>query len=169
MAIHRLHRIQQLPISLEEAWDFISSPENLKIITPDYMGFDITTPDLPDKMYPGMIITYKVRPFFNIPVEWVTEITQVREPYFFVDEQRSGPYALWHHKHYLQEIEGGVEMQDIVHYKLPFSPLSEIMHPLTVEKKLTEIFDYRFNKFIELYGTMEQEEVVGTETQSQEG
>ena len=159
MATHMLETTQQLPISIEKAWDFISSPRNLKVITPDYMGFDITTPNLEDKMYPGMIITYKVRPLLGIPVQWVTEITHVEEPCFFVDEQRQGPYSLWHHKNYLREIDGGVEMRDVVHYKLPFSPLSEIMHPFMIKGKLKEIFDYRYHKLEELFGSMKKADI----------
>ncbi len=156
MPVHTLETTQQLPVALKVLWEFIASPANLKVITPDYMGFDILTPNLPAQMYPGMIITYRVRPLFGLPVQWVTEITNVREPYFFVDEQREGPYSFWHHKHYLREIEGGVEMSDIVHYKLPFTPLSELMHPFIVRRKLNEIFNYRYRKLEEMFGAMEK-------------
>lgn len=160
MSLHILNTSQRLPISIEEAWDFLSSPGNLKVITPEYMGFQITSGfdgSVSDnvifgKMYPGMIITYVVRPMFHIPVKWVTEITHVRKPYYFVDEQRFGPYKFWHHKHFLKAVPGGVEMTDIVHYKLPLGILGEIANRVFVKKQLGQIFEYRFNKLEKLYG-----------------
>ena len=142
MKIHQLKRTQRLNISLHDAWDFLSDPANLKTITPDYMGFDILS-GADRRMYAGQIITYTVRPLLGIPMTWVTEISQVEAPYYFVDEQRFGPYALWHHKHFLREVDGGVEMDDIVDYALPLDPLSRVMHPLMVAPKLEEIFDHR--------------------------
>jgi len=78
----------QMPISINEAWEFFSSPANLKLITPQYMGFDITSENADEKMYPGMIIIFNVRPLLNIPLRWVTEITQVKEPFYFVENQK---------------------------------------------------------------------------------
>ncbi len=150
--MHRLTRISKLPISIEEAWNFFSSPKNLKEITPDHMGFDILC-DLPDKMYPGMIITYSVKPLLGIPINWMTEITQVKELEYFVDEQRVGPYAIWHHQHHFKAIEGGVEMTDIIDYVIPLGPLGKIMNPILVKGKLKEIFDYREQKVAQLFGT----------------
>ena len=100
---------------MEQVWDFMSSPRNLKKITPPYMGFDITNEPLPEKMYAGMIITYKVSPMFNIPMTWVTEITHVRDREYFVDEQRVGPYTIWHHQHLLEKIENGVLIGHLAH------------------------------------------------------
>ena len=138
--------------SLEEVWDFISSPANLKEITPDYMGFDITSTGLPEKMHPGMIICYIVKPVLGIKTPWVTEITHVREKEFFVDEQRVGPYAIWHHQHHIEPIEGGVLMRDIVSYKPPFGVLGSIANTLLIRKKLKEIFNYRTEAIIKRYG-----------------
>ncbi|MEM7187174.1 MAG: SRPBCC family protein [Bacteroidota bacterium] len=155
MKIYRLHATQNLPISLDEAWEFLSNPKNLKTITPDYMSFDILSgADRP--MYPGQIIQYIVTPILGIKTKWVTEITHVKDRNYFVDEQRFGPYALWHHKHFLKEIDGGVEMEDIIDYKVPFGFLGRLFHPLLVKPKLKEIFDYRKAKLNELYGTMPQ-------------
>ncbi|MDP2162608.1 MAG: SRPBCC family protein [Flavobacterium sp.] len=151
MKIYRLHTKQNLPITLNEAWDFLSSPKNLKTITPDYMGFNILS-GAEKEMYPGQIIQYIVTPVLGIPTKWVTEITHVRDKEYFVDEQRFGPYALWHHKHFLKEIPGGVEMEDIVDYKLPMGILGQMVHPILVKPKLKEIFDYRQKKLIELFG-----------------
>ncbi|HMP29394.1 MAG TPA: SRPBCC family protein [Saprospiraceae bacterium] len=151
MKIYTLKKTQILPISLAEAWDFFSSPKNLKEITPPYMGFDITS-DLGDgKMYPGQIITYRVTPLLGIPMRWVTEITHVVDKKYFVDEQRFGPYALWHHQHWFKSVDNGVEMVDIVNYGLPFDPFGRIAIGL-VRSKLEEIFDYRFEKVDQLFG-----------------
>ncbi|MFN4233572.1 MAG: SRPBCC family protein [Bacteroidia bacterium] len=151
MKIYTLKTKQIIPVSLDEAWDFFSSPKNLKTITPPYMGFDITS-ETEEKMYAGQIITYTVRPLFNIPMTWVTEITHVKDKEFFVDEQRFGPYALWHHKHFFKEIEKGVEMTDRVDYALPLGILGQIAHPIIVKNKLKEIFDFRYKKVEELFG-----------------
>ncbi|MDC8003801.1 SRPBCC family protein [Aureisphaera galaxeae] len=153
MKIFTLHSKQNLPISMTEAWDFLSDPRNLKTITPDYMGFEILSgADRP--MYAGQIIQYIVTPVLGIKTKWVTEITHVKEGIYFVDEQRFGPYSLWHHKHFLKEIDGGVEMEDIVDYKIPFGIIGRWMHPILVRPKLKEIFEYRTNKLIELFGEM---------------
>lgn len=151
MKIYTLHSKQNLPISLEEAWEFLSSPKNLKTITPDYMGFTIKS-GAERPMFAGQIIQYIVTPVLGIPTKWVTEITHVEHQKYFVDEQRFGPYALWHHKHFLKEIPGGVEMEDIVDYKLPFGILGQLVHPFLVKPKLKEIFNYRQKKLVELFG-----------------
>ena len=152
MKIYQLHKKQNLPISIDEAWEFLSSPANLKTITPDYMSFDILSgADRP--MYPGQIIQYIVTPVLGIKTKWVTEITHVVDKQYFVDEQRFGPYALWHHKHFIKEIDGGVEMEDIIDYKVPFGFLGQLVHPLLVKPKLEEIFKYRTKKLEELFGT----------------
>lgn len=151
MKVYTLHTKQNLPITLAEAWDFLSDPKNLKIITPEYMGFDILS-GADRKMYPGQIIQYIVTPVLGIPTKWVTEISHVVDQQYFVDEQRFGPYSLWHHKHFLKEIPGGVEMEDIVDYKVPFGILGQLVQPIIVAPKLKEIFDYRQKKLIELFG-----------------
>lgn len=152
MKIYTLHKKQKLPITVNQAWEFLSSPENLKTITPDYMGFNILSgADRP--MFPGQIIQYIVTPVLGIKTKWVTEITHVMDKQYFVDEQRFGPYALWHHKHFIKEIEGGVEMEDIIDYKVPFAWLGQLVHPILVKPKLEEIFNYRTTKLEELFGT----------------
>ncbi|MDG1191853.1 MAG: SRPBCC family protein [Flavobacteriaceae bacterium] len=151
MKIYRLETIQNLPISQSEAWDFLSDPKNLKRITPDYMGFKIVS-GAAERMFAGQIIQYVVTPLLNVPTTWVTEITHVEEGNYFVDEQRFGPYDLWHHKHFIKPIEKGVEMIDIVDYKIPFGVLGRIAHPFIVAPKLKEIFEYRKKALIELFG-----------------
>lgn len=156
MKIYTLHSKQFLPITLDEAWDFFSDPMNLNTITPDDMGFK-TLSGADRKMYPGQIIQYIVTPLLNIPMKWVTEITHVDHKKFFVDEQRFGPYALWHHKHFFKEVPGGVEMEDIVDYKLPMGILGQLVHPILVKPRLHQIFDYRRKKLIELFGEFNPE------------
>ena len=151
MQIYTLQTKQKLPITIDEAWNFLSSPSNLKTITPDYMGFSILS-GADREIFAGQIIQYIVTPVLGIKVKWVTEITHVVEKKYFVDEQRFGPYALWHHKHFLKEIPGGVEMEDIIDYKVPMGIIGEIVHPFLVKPKLNEIFEYRRTKLIELFG-----------------
>ena len=153
MKIYRLEAIQNLPISQKEAWSFLSDPKNLKQITPDYMGFKIVS-GLSEKIYAGQIIQYIVTPILGIPTKWVTEITHVVHEKYFVDEQRFGPYSLWHHKHFIKEIDGGIEMEDVIHYKIPFGPLGVLANYLFVQKKLGSIFVYRRKKLIELFGDL---------------
>lgn len=143
MAFYQFLHEQMFNASVEEMWSFISSPKNLKEITPEYMGFEITTPHLSEKMYAGMIISYKVSPVPNYKVDWVTEISHVKENEFFVDEQRIGPYKLWHHQHHLIQMKEGVLMRDIVTYQPPFGFLGALANKLLITKKLKEIFNYR--------------------------
>lgn len=152
MSLHTVRTEQCIPANLAELWDFISSPSNLKIITPEYMGFEVTTKDLAQTMYPGMIISYKVRPLLNIPMTWVTEITHVEDQKFFVDEQRKGPYKMWHHEHHLEEIPGGVLMTDIVSYIPPMGFLGDIANSVFISNQLREIFNYRRTRLIDIYG-----------------
>lgn len=143
MKLYQLKTSQKLPISLETAWKFFSNPANLSKITPPWLNFEVRT-ELPEKMYAGMIITYFVRPLLNISQTWVTEITHVSEPNYFVDEQRFGPYKMWHHQHIFTIAEdGGVLMEDIVSYVVPFGFLGQIMNSLIISKKINEIFNYR--------------------------
>jgi ligand-binding SRPBCC domain-containing protein len=151
MGFFQFKREQFFQQSVEELWEFISNPANLKKITPDYMGFDICSEDVPDEMYEGMIIAYKVSPLLGIKTTWVTEITHVKQQRYFVDEQRVGPYKLWHHQHFLEEKDGGTLMSDIISYRPPFGFLGSIMNGIVIEKKLKEIFDYRQKVLSELF------------------
>ena len=154
MSVYTLKRVQRLPIPLEQAWEFFSSPKNLKEITPAHLGFVIhSDPEFIREMYSGQVITYTVKPVLGIPMFWMTEITHVENGKFFVDEQRVGPYALWHHQHHFKEVNGGVEMTDIVHYKIPFWFLGDIANSLFVQQQVQGIFDFRFKKVEELFVT----------------
>lgn len=150
--MHRMFSEQQLPISIDEAWDFFSSPKNLQTLTPDYMGFEITSTFFKEKMYPGQLISYKVKPLLGIPLNWITEITHVKENEFFVDEQRFGPYQMWHHEHHFEENEKGVLMTDIVHYKLAWYKGGSITNALIVKNQVNGIFEYRNKKIADLFG-----------------
>lgn len=151
MKIYTLHKKQKLPIGVDEAWDFLSNPKNLKIITPDEMSFDIISgADRP--MYSGQIIQYKVTPLMGIRTKWVSEIKAVVRKKYFVDVQLYGPYSLWHHKHFIREIEGGVEMEDIIDYKIPLGLIGQLFHPILVKPQLENIFNYRQQKLVELFG-----------------
>lgn len=155
MAFYQFQKRQKIRTSIDEIWEFISSPANLKEITPDYMGFDITTKGLPEKMYAGMIISYEVRPLLGIKTTWVTEISQVIDKRYFVDEQRVGPYSLWHHQHIIEPLEDGVLMTDIVSYQPPFGFLGAIANKLIIKSKLNEIFDFRTKAIEKRFGMYE--------------
>ena len=151
LKLYQIKTSQKLPITIEEGWGFLSNPKNLSCITPNYMKFKITDCDF-KPVYQGQIIQYTVRPLLNIPLKWVTEITHVVNENYFVDEQRFGPYSLWHHKHFLREIDGGIEMEDIIHYKIPLGFIGEFLNFLFIKNQLKEIFEYRKNKLIEIFG-----------------
>ncbi len=138
-------------MSLDDAWDFFSSPYNLNEITPDDMSFEILSDVKDQKMYEGMIIQYKIRPVLNIPMSWVTEITKVRDRQYFIDEQRFGPYSFWHHEHHFEAVDGGVQMDDILHYAAPMGPLGKIAEAVYVDNKVKQIFDYRYKKLESLF------------------
>ncbi len=143
MPFYQFSRTQEIKTTIDDLWDFISTPAMLKEITPPYMGFDITGKDLPEKMYPGMIISYKVSPLLGIKMTWVTEITHVVPKQYFVDEQRMGPYAMWHHEHHIRPTERGVLMSDIVSYRPPLGILGAVANSLVIKGKLEDIFDFR--------------------------
>jgi ligand-binding SRPBCC domain-containing protein len=144
MPAYTLHRKETIPMPVATAWEFFSNPCNLQKITPPELGFEILNASLPPRIYAGLMISYRVRPLLGIPVNWLTEITQVREGEYFVDEQRSGPYALWHHEHWVRDAGGGcTEAEDLVTYRLPLGWLGGLLHPLLVRRKLEAIFDFR--------------------------
>ena len=151
--LNTLKTQQFIKSDINTVWDFMSSPKNLATITPEYMQFEVLS-DLGDGiMYPGQIIEYNVKPLLGIKLHWVTEITHVQPLQFFVDEQRFGPYKFWHHKHFLKEVNGGVEMFDLVHYQLPFGFLGKLGNELIVKKQLQQVFDYRFKVVDKLFNT----------------
>ncbi|MDZ4785252.1 MAG: SRPBCC family protein [bacterium] len=142
MKLHSFKEKQSLSISIEEAWKFFSDPRNLSLITPKSLNLKINSTQEISQMFPGQIITYLVKPFYGFSFSWVTEITHVDSPKYFVDEQRFGPFKFWHHQHHLNSVAQGVIMEDIIHYALPGDPFSRIVHPL-IRKKLIDIFSHR--------------------------
>ena len=144
MKLYKLEQKQFLLLGIDQTWEFFSNPANLEKITPKNMNFNILT-ELPEEIYQGLLIEYTVTPIANISVKWVTEITAVDKPNFFIDEQRFGPYKFWYHQHFFKQVENGVEMTDIVNYALPFGLFGNLAYSLFVKKKLNSIFSYRKN------------------------
>jgi ligand-binding SRPBCC domain-containing protein len=151
MKLHRIQRSLNLPIPLQEAWEFFSNPHNLLHLTPPSLHLRITS-DTGSEIYPGAIITYRIRPFLGIPIDWVTEISQMREPILFIDEQRFGPYRYWHHQHLFREIESGTEINDLVHYALPLGPIGRLLNALIVRGELDGIFNFRGEFLLRKFG-----------------
>jgi ligand-binding SRPBCC domain-containing protein len=152
--VYSFSSIQKMPITPETAWDFFSRPQNLQHITPASMGFVVKSRYHGELMYPGQIIEYTVRPILGIPIYWMTEITHVDPNNYFIDEQRFGPYSLWHHQHHFKKIDGGVEMTDIVHYKIPYWFVGDLANTLFVKKQLREIFAFRTEVIEKKFGKM---------------
>lgn len=144
MKFYHLKRTQTLPVTLHEAWSFFSTPENLASITPGRMRLKILSAPEERKIYAGQVIRYsmKISPYWK--VRWVTEITYVNEPDFFVDEMRAGPYAAWTHQHHFRKVPEGVEMTDSVRYAIPLGIVGRLANHLFVERMLNAIFDFRF-------------------------
>lgn len=149
--VHHLTSVQKLPVSLEKTWEFFSDANNLLTITPPFLNLKVTNEVFGDEVYAGQIISYKVKPLAGIAVSWTTEITHIVKEKMFVDQQIKGPYKLWHHQHHFKSIDGGTEMTDIVHYRLPLRLVGELAHSI-VKRKLVEIFTYRFHKITKVFG-----------------
>ena len=155
MGFYQLHKKQIIPTSIDTVWDFISTPQNLKLITPPGMGFDILSRHLPNKIYAGMIIEYKVRPMLGIPTTWVTEISQLIDKKYFIDEQRVGPYKFWHHQHIIEPHHNGILMTDIVSYKPPMGIIGNVANTIIISRKLEDIFEYRRIALEKLFGKVD--------------
>lgn len=151
MRVHKLERKMFIPVSIQEAWTFFSSPYNLEKITPGYMKFRITSDLKNISMSEGMRIEYTVRPVANVPLKWITLISDVNAPYQFKDRQIKGPFKVWEHTHTFEEKDDGVEMTDVVQYALPLGFLGTIAHLIMVKKQLKGIFDYRRTVIEELF------------------
>jgi ligand-binding SRPBCC domain-containing protein len=152
MQIYKLIRIQNIPISIDEAWNFFSRPENLSKITPPAMDFVILSDVKDIEMHDGMIIHYSVKPLLGFPLKWESEIKEIKEKQYFIDIQRKGPYKLWRHKHVFREIENGVEMIDDIDYALPLGILGQLANKLIVNRQLATIFDFRVRAVKDLFG-----------------
>jgi ligand-binding SRPBCC domain-containing protein len=163
MAVYTISAVQRIPVTPGRAWDFFSDPGNLPLITPPDMGFRIISPPSGNRIYAGQLIEYRLRPLPGWSVYWMTEITQVQDAVYFIDEQRFGPYSLWHHQHHFREIPGGVEMTDIVHYKAPFGWLGTLANALFIRKQLDRIFGYRRQQVEKLFGKWQPSAGAGEE------
>lgn len=159
MSTFSIRTVQKIPIDLDAAWSFFSNPANLQDITPSTLGFEVLSKNLGTKIYEGQIIEYKIRPLWGIPIYWMTEITHIQERRSFIDEQRFGPYQFWHHQHFFKSIDGGVEMIDLVHYRLPAGFLGNIANHIFVNKQLLYIFDFRQNQIEKLFGKLTAEKI----------
>ena len=152
MAVHTLETRQIIPATRERVWEFFSNPRNLARITPPGMGFSIEEGGLPERVRPGLMITHRLTPLFGIPMTWLAEITQVVAGERFIDEQRVGPFAVWHHEHEFHDVGGGrTEMVDRVTYVLPLGPLGELVHPWLVKPQLDRIFVFREKAVREIF------------------
>ncbi len=152
MKVKQKEWTQFIPRPLDEVWAFFSRPENLNAITPEDMSFEVLSDIAGVEMYEGMIIAYNIRPLFGIKMNWVTEIKHIRPGRFFIDEQRFGPYAFWHHQHHFEEKPDGVLMRDLLHYKVPFGPIGDLANAIFVEPKIEEIFRFRVRAVEEHFG-----------------
>ncbi len=149
--VYSIKQVQFIPAGVKDVWGYFSNPANLQAITPRSLNFKIISKHHGNNIYAGQIIEYKVSPLLGIPLYWMTEITHVEHEKYFVDEQRFGPYSLWHHQHHFRQTEAGVEMTDIVHYKLPLWLLGDLAHTLFIKKQLESIFEYRHQKVADLF------------------
>ena len=149
--IYTLTTEQELPIDKKTAWDFFSNPHNLSRITPAHMGFEITS-KVDHQAYEGQIITYKVGIVLGIKTNWVTEITKVKEGCFFIDEQRFGPYQMWHHEHFFESLPNGhTLMRDKISYKIPFGILGRLAQTFFIKRQLMAIFIFRYRTLERLF------------------
>jgi ligand-binding SRPBCC domain-containing protein len=157
--MYQLKRTQLIRTDLQTCWKYFSAPANLHVITPDYIDFRVHTA-VPERMYEGLIIRYTIRPILGIPLNWISEIRNVKEGVYFVDEQRHGPYKMWHHEHHFKEVEGGVEMTDIISYLMPFGIIGKFVHWLFIRRQLENIFAYRVEKADELFHSLRKDPAV---------
>jgi len=143
MSYTQIIRKQTIKSDIDSIWKFISSPKNLELITPKWMNFKVTSKNIDQNMYPGMIITYNITPFLNLKMVWITEITHIEDHKLFIDEQRIGPYKMWHHEHRFDQIDDGIIMTDTITYVPPFGLLGMVANILFIKKRIKKIFDHR--------------------------
>ncbi len=148
--VRHLHREQFIPAEPARVWEFFATPLNLNELTPSDLRFRILG-EISSRMFAGQIIRYRISPLPGIWLKWVTEITAVEEGVRFVDEQRAGPYKLWHHEHRFVAESGGVRMFDHVTYEVGWGPFGWLAEKLWVARQLKKIFDYRERRVAELF------------------
>lgn len=142
MKIYQLYRRQILNLSQQEAWDFFSSPYYLNEITPDFFNVEIVS-NVPAKIYAGLMISYRMKAVWGLPMGWLSEISQCEEPHRFVYQQGVGPFKFWSHEVCLTQQEQSIIMEDIVFYAMPWGWLGQCLHALLIGGKLQQIFDTR--------------------------
>ncbi len=152
MAVYALKFEQKVPAEPEQIWSFLTSHANLLEMTPPEMNFTILSKDLAQSVYPGMMIHYSLTPILGIKMKWLTQITQRKEMAYFVDEQRTGPYKIWHHEHHIAAIPGGTLITDLIHYVPPLGFLGDIANRLFIKDQLQQLFKYRMRKMVEKFG-----------------
>lgn len=148
--MYKVERAIRLPLSLQETWNFFSSPENLAEITPPEMKMEMLDKSS-TSMYEGMVLRYKVSPLLGIKLNWTSEITKIEPLHYFVDKMIDGPFAIWHHQHFFEEAENGTIAKDVIHYKLPLGPIGKLFHPLLVKNNVNALFEYRKQKLEEKF------------------
>ena len=146
MKIYQLFRRQVLKLTLQEAWDFFSSPYNLNTITPDFFHVTVTS-KVPEKIYAGLMISYRMKAVFGIPMAWLSEVSHCEEPKRFVYQQRIGPFKFWSHEVCLTEQDQGIILEDIMFYAMPLGWLGEFINSVLIANKLEQIFDTRRDYF----------------------
>ncbi len=153
--MYQIKRTQIIPLDLATFWDFFMKADTLLVITPKHMGMEMRT-QVPESMYEGLMIEYRMRPLFGIPLNWIAEIKTVKEQALFIDEQRKGPFKIWHHEHHFRAVEGGVEMTDLLTYALPLGFLGRMSHGLLVKPRLEALFDHRYQVLEQIFGKTPQ-------------
>ncbi len=143
---------QIIPRPIEQTWDFFSNPANLKLLTPAGMKFELMNESI-DEMYEGIVLGYTLAPLAGIKLSWYSEITKIEAKKYFIDQQLKGPFKIWHHQHHFRETDSGTEVTDLVHYELPLGFIGKLFHPLFVERRVKDMFEYRYQKARELFGS----------------
>jgi ligand-binding SRPBCC domain-containing protein len=152
--LYTLYAKQIVDKQIDFLWDFFSKPSNLNKLTPEDVEFKIIS-GKSDDFYEGKIISYKIKPFKLVTLNWITEISKVKEESYFIDKQISGPYKMWHHEHHFKSNnDGTTEIIDKVKYKIPFYILGRISHKIFIKRKLIKIFNFRQKKINELFNNL---------------
>jgi ligand-binding SRPBCC domain-containing protein len=152
MAAHSLKMTQNIPAGIGEVWELFSNPHNLLQLTPPYMAMKITSAGDHATLFPGQLISYRLKPLWGLPVQWTTEIKAVEFERSFIDAQKKGPYRLWEHQHFFKAIEGGVAMTDHVTYLNPMGIGGRMMNGLFIRRQLRRIFEYRYRQVEKIFG-----------------
>jgi len=152
---YHLHRTTTLRGSLPAVFEFFKNPSNLNALTPSWLGFRLVSSS-DETVRKGTRIRYRLR-LAGIPITWESLITEYQENSHFADEQLTGPYVRWYHRHAFRAVPNGVEMTDDVEYQLPLGPLGRLVHWAIVRHQLKAIFNYRTSVITQRFGTETRE------------